>query len=133
MRFMPFMPLGRGGDVGRELMLDSEEMFFFQRELCAQRERHGAEIAVEWDDPVLSARYLCRRIQAGGAPYSICITSTGQVNTDIYAPVTLGSVREKPLKEIIESGLRAAREAGIFQIVLDHLHTLNQLTDHPAW
>ncbi|MER2150409.1 MAG: radical SAM protein [Candidatus Limivicinus sp.] len=126
-RSMPMMPMGRGKTVGRDLMLDRDEMFGFQRQLAGLKQRRAPQLRIEWDDPVRSARYLCRRILAGKPPLSICITSDGLVNTDVYAPVTLGSLREKSLQEILENGPDRARLDGRFHEVLQRLHNLDNL------
>lgn len=127
LKFMPFMPVGRGGSEGKTLILNEVEMFGFQRQLSQLKDRYAAAMHVEWDDPVRSARYLCERIIRGESPYSICIAANGDVRTDVYAPVILGNIREKSLKQILETELKAAKQDGRLQRTLNRLHEINDL------
>ncbi len=127
LKFMPFMPLGRGSGEGRNLILKEKEMFCFQRQLSRMKGVYAEAMHVEWDDPVRSARTLCEKILRGEPPYSICIAANGDVRTDIYAPVLLGNIRERTLEELLRDGLREAIEQGRFQKVLKDLHEINDL------
>ena len=127
LKFMPFMPMGRGKSVGRSLMLDEEEMFRFQRQLSGLKELYGDHLTVEWDDPVRSARFLCERLQSGLPPLILCVTAGGDVRTDVYAPVRLGNVREGSLTEICARGMEEARREGRFLEILRRLHGMDDL------
>ena len=127
LKFMPFMPMGRGNTEGKSLILDQEEMFRFQRQLAGFKETYSDQLRVEWDDPVRTARYLCQRLQEGKRPFLLSITANGDVHTDVYAPVTLGNVRKRTLKEIFETGIQEAREQGKFRAILNSLHEINDL------
>ncbi len=124
---MPFMPVGRGSKEGRDLILNEEAMFRFQRQLSRMKQLYFGKMHVEWNDPVRSARYLCEMILRGEPPYSICIAANGEVRTDVYAPVPLGNIRERTLEELVGEGLREALEQGKFQKVLSNLHELTDL------
>ena len=124
---MPFMPMGRGGAVGRSLILSGAEMLRFQLRLFALKEQYEGVINVEWDDPVLTARYLCERIQQGKPPLMLCINADGDVCTDVYAPVRLGSLRHSSLETLCDEALAAVRDQGRFTEILDKLHEINDL------
>ena len=126
-RFMPFMPVGRGGRFGADLMIDDEEMLAFQRNLTEIRKRYKPYILAEWDDPVMSARFICRQIKDTGIPKIISVFANGDVATDVYAPVHIGNIRKSSFKDILDHGLSKAVEAGSFEDILKELHNLNDL------
>jgi MoaA/NifB/PqqE/SkfB family radical SAM enzyme len=126
-RFMPFMPVGRGKKFGADLMLDDEEMLTFQRMLTRVRKQYKPYILAEWDDPVMSARFICRQIAETGVPKIISVFSNGDVATDVYAPVYLGNIRKNTIKDILDNALPKAIEAGYFEGVLNELHGIYDL------
>ena len=127
LRFMPFMPVGRGYIEGKNLILNAQEMLYFQIQLAALKEQYRTLLSVEWDDPVGSARHLCRRLQGDQSPLILCVAPNGDVRTDVYAPVKVGNLRKQTFQEVIETGSREAKEQGRFQKILDSLHNINDL------
>ena len=124
---MPFMPMGRGKAVGKPLILSEEDMLRFQLSLFELKERYAGLMEIEWDDPVLTARYLCERLQQGKSPLLLSISANGDVNTDVYAPVKLGNLNRDSLDTLLNKGIEDARRQGRFTEILNCLHEINDL------
>lgn len=124
---MPFMPMGRGKAVGKPLILSAEDMLRFQLRLSELKERYAGLMEIEWDDPVLTSRYLCERLEQGKTPLLLSISANGDVCTDVYAPVKLGNVTRDSLDTLLNEGIENAGKQGRFAEILNRLHEINDL------
>jgi len=128
-RFMPFISMGRGAGPGRILQADQEEMFGFQKELERLRSLYAGRIVLEWDDPVRTCRYLCRKILEEQELSALCIMNDGTVKPDIYLPVTLGNVKKSSLEDICRGVYGSRKIRAELERVLQCIHNLKDLEE----
>lgn len=126
-RVVPFIPAGRGLNIGRNLMLNTEEMFEFQRHLWELTAEYAGIITAEWDDPVRSARVVHEQIIKGRPPV-IIVSSTGEVKTDFFTPVVLGNIRDRSLREILTSPITGEVQQKISRLLKEY-HQLYDMED----
>lgn len=100
-RIMPFVPQGRGAKEGRRLFLNEGETFVLQRSLQRLKRDYRGKLMVEWDDPVSTGRLLNGKLAAGIPPMVVSISAEGDIRSELYAPVKLGNLRERPLRDIL--------------------------------
>lgn len=100
-RMMLFVPQGRGAKEGRRLFLNEEETFALQRSLQRLKRDYHGKLMVEWDDPVGTGHLLNGKLAAGIPPMVVSISADGDIRSELYAPVKLGNLRERPLRDIL--------------------------------
>lgn len=103
-RVMPFIPSGRGETIGKNLILDSERMFRFQRDLVIASNDFKDSITIEWGDPLDHLRRLPYNAFNDISTYTLEIKSNGDVTATTYLPLVLGNIKKHSIQEIWDNG-----------------------------
>ncbi|MCL1949484.1 MAG: radical SAM protein [Turicibacter sp.] len=103
-RMMPFIPLGRGKLLGRDLILSDGEYFQFQRELVRAMEKYQGILTIDWVDPLAHLRRMPYNAFKGGKTYDLQIRSNGDLMATTYLPIVLGNCRRHSLQEYWDNG-----------------------------
>ncbi len=96
-RLMPFLPLGRGETIGKDIMLSDKQMYI----VCQQISRwnlQNSDLQVEWGDPI---NHLYRMLfHNNRKPEMICVCSNGDVKLTPYLNYTVGNIRNESIEDI---------------------------------
>lgn len=103
-RMMPFLPSGRGKSIGRDLMLNAEEYFEFQRACQKLAKEYAGKLDFLWGDPLDHMRRMPANAKLGLSTYVMEIKTNGDLVFTSYLPVVAGNVLHGSLKEYWERG-----------------------------
>lgn len=102
-RSMPYLPMGRGGDIGSKLILNDEEYYIFIQQLI-QAKKDFPEMNVEWGDPIDHTYRMPENARNGCNSYSMDVRSNGDICVSAYFPIIVGNCKRHTLKEYWEHG-----------------------------
>lgn len=123
-RYMPFIPIGRGNENAERLCLNSKEnaeLFW----LIKSTEEELGDFSFEYGDP-LEHIYLYRNNYLAATP-SLEIKSNGDVQLSCYIPYIYGNVMTNTLKTLWDSGLRSIWRNPEFKAIVSKINTLYDL------
>lgn len=102
-RCMPFLPMGRGEDIGSHLILSKEEYYVFLQQLIKAKHDFPM-INLDWGDPVDHLYRLPNNATYGVDSYSMDIKSNGDLGVSAYFPIYVGNVKKHTLKKYWDNG-----------------------------
>ena len=103
-RIMPFIPMGRGLSMGRNLILDEEQMFIFLRALSTAQVSYIGSITIEWGDPLDHMRRMPGNAFNDLMANSMEVKANGDISVTPYLPIVVGNVKKHSLKDYWEHG-----------------------------
>lgn len=103
-RMMPFLPSGRGKSIGRDLMLNADEYFEFQRTCQKLEKKYAGKLEFIWGDPIDHMRRMPANAEVGLSTYVMEIKTNGDLTFTSYLPVVAGNVERGSLRDYWESG-----------------------------
>ena len=103
-RIMPFIPSGRGENVGRKLIPSNSQYFRLQRSICESQTKYDGKMKIEWGDPLDHMRRMPANAQQGLNTYTMEIKSNGNLTVTTYLPIIVGNVRLHTLQEYWDAG-----------------------------
>lgn len=102
-RCMPFLPMGRGGSIGDNLILNNEEYFLFKR-LLNKAVKDFPNMNIEWGDPIDHMYRQPENANHGMDSYCMEIKSNGDIGVSAYFPIYVGNCLKHTLKEYWDAG-----------------------------
>ena len=102
-RSMPFLPLGRGFEIGNNLILNNEEYYVFIRQLV-QAKIDFSPMEIEWGDPIDHLYRMPVNSSHGIDTYSMDVKSNGDIGVSGYFPIYVGNCMRHTLKEYWNAG-----------------------------
>lgn len=103
-RTMPFLPSGRGRTIGRRLMLNEQEYFYFCRQLRQLRDFYGYKPLIEWSDPLSHLRLMQENAGRGERSIDMEIRANGDLAVSAYLPIIVGNCRNHSLSDYWNAG-----------------------------
>lgn len=104
-RCMPFLPMGRGGEVGSNLLLTKEEEYEFCQSMMRAK-NDFKDLYIEWGDPIDHTYRLPDNAKLGIDAYSMDVRSNGDVGVSAYFPISVGNCKRHTLKEYWDAGYK---------------------------
>ena len=126
-RSMPFLPSGRGRTLGRTLMLDAEGYFRWRRQVRNLSDRYGAQIRVEWDDPLGLLTSMPRRTAEGEPNHAVEIGADGSLLVSSYLPIVVGDLTRHSLAEYWRGGYARIFADPRVTAYVRHIHNVYDL------
>lgn len=102
-RCMPFLPMGRGQEIGNNLILNDDEYYIFYNQLL-QAKNDFPNLTIEWGDPIDHTYRLPNNASLGLDTYSMDIRSNGDIGVSAYFPIVVGNCKKHTLKEYWDAG-----------------------------
>lgn len=96
-RMMPFLPLGRGKESGKEILLNDRQIYI----VCQQINKwnlNNPEQQVEWGDPINHLYSML--FHNNRKPEMICVGSNGDVKLTPYLDSVVGNIRKEGIEYI---------------------------------
>lgn len=124
LRYMPFIPIGRGNNNVNFLKMtpeENEEFFWLMREV----EIELPDFKFDYGDP-LEHIYLYRNNPIAKTP-SYEIKSNGDIQLSCYIPYIFGNARDYTLNELWELGLKDIWRDKRMQNIVQKINTLDDL------
>ncbi len=100
---MPFIPIGRGTDNEKELVMNDEDMLKFYLDLNRLKYLYP-NFKIEYDDPLEHITLFLNNSVAKTAVFEI--RSNGDIVISSYLPLTYGNVLQTDLNKLWEEGLK---------------------------
>lgn len=103
-RMMPFLPSGRGKTIGRNLLLNSVEYYYFLEKVNRKKHKYVERMNIEWGDPLDHMRRMPHNANCGFKSYCMEIKSNGDITVTTYLPIVVGNCKKHTLKSYWDSG-----------------------------